>query len=408
MTNKLDIIFRLITGLYTPFLSTFWGEEEWESVKDWLNGANYSDAQALLEQKIVSDLGGQWGAWLFNSGRSAIQFALQAMNLPQNSEVLVPTFSCMGVVMPVIQVGLRPVFVDVDEQFNIRLDSILEADGPHVRAVIVSHLSGCWAKDMDEILKWAKTRGVFVVDDVAQAQGLVRKGNLAGSFGDVGIFSSGLGKMVFGPGGGWLISRNPEISKALSLCKHPLEPRERVAQRIKQFVARYTLSGGSQGRGLLKNVLVTRMTKNIFRTNTTDAGLDDYRFSVATMSDIEARLALLQMQKIELIIKRRRMFAARWRSKLDGLGLATLRMLPEQDNIFSKMLLAFDGNGCEHESRMLKETLWDHGVEVEPSYIPLHTRQPFKEFRQTSMKIVERPFSVPVRPNSGCARLGTN
>lgn len=400
MMRRVSIMARHLTGSFTPFLIPFWGEEERGAVKEWLAGATFPDASERLEEAIASQLEGNWSIRLLNSGRAAIQLALEAMELPAGSEVLLPSFSCTGVVMPVIQAGLQPVFVDVDQHFNMRFESVLEADAPNVRALILPHLSGCWARDTEKILQWARSRGIFIVEDCAQAFGLRRDTRLAGTFGDVGIFSSGLGKPIFGPGGGWVVSRQPALIKFLESRKIPSELRGEVSQRVSRFVTSYTVPKGRRSRNGLKNAIVSRLANHHPSTvGTTEA----HRFSVYLMSDIEAQLAFSQIQKIETIIQRRREFSARWRDRLNRLGLTAMQLLPEQDNIYTKMLLSFVGEAAEGESQGLKGGLWNHGVETESSYTPLHLRPPFAAFRRTSMPVTERQwrgaFAVPVRPN---------
>ena len=160
MLSKLGTVAKLVTGRYTPFLAAFWDTEEEHILKEWFGGAEFPNALPLLEQEIGSRLGKDVGIRVLNSGRAALQLILESLNLPLGSEILISTFSCAGVVMPVIQSGHRPVLVDVDEQFNIRFETVLEAYTPSVKAVVVPHLSGCWSRDMDQILGWASEREI--------------------------------------------------------------------------------------------------------------------------------------------------------------------------------------------------------------------------------------------------------
>ena len=402
MIDKIIVAARLTSGLYTPFLSPTWEREEFDLTKDWLNGKSYPDVKARLTEKILLGLDGRWRAWFVNLGRSAIQIALEAMKLPGGSEVLLPSFACTGVVMPVIQAGLRPVFIDVDEHFNARLESILEADSPKVRAVIVPHLSGCWAKDFDAITDWARSRDIFVVEDAAQSQGLMRGGRPVGTFGDVGVFSINGGKLIFGSGGGWLITRHPDIVKSLAGRKFFPEPRKVVEQRIKEFVARYIKSTRARGQKDLRNMACAKLKNKLLSSNRLDSP-DPYRFPIFVMSDIEAALLLSQMRRIEKIIEGRRKNAGEWRRLLTSFISQGLRVLPEGENIHTKMLIFFLGETAATLSHRFKTTMFNCGVETEPSYTPLHLRPPFTSIRRTSMPNTEKQWqsalSLPVRPN---------
>lgn len=402
MTGKLTTAVRFATGRYTPFLSLFWDEADRDAVAEWLGGAPLDGAAARLEADVLNSLGGDYFVRAFNSGRSAIQAALQAMALPAGSEVLVPTFSCTGLVMPVIQAGLTPVFVDVDEDMNARLDSVVEGSSSRVSAVIVSHLSGTWANDLDGIIEWAKPRGIRVIDDAAQAQGLVRNQRIAGALGDIGVFSSGLGKMSFGPGGGWVVTRDPDLAKSLRAQAVVTEPRRAIDAALSKFALRYGGSAAQQGRTRVEEVISRRVNQRLGLVHA-EAGTNEFRFDSSAINNIYARLASLQLKKLHVIIEKRRMFAERWRVALDGLGLVTARVPRIADAVRCKMLLTFAGEKGAAESKQLAGVLWNHGVEVEPSYVPLHLRHQFAGFRKTSMAVTDRlwrgAFALPVRPN---------
>lgn len=402
MKSKIAFAIRLLTGSFTPFSVPFWGKEEDELVSDWLKGAQFPDAERQLEKAILTQLGEEWVVRLLNSGRMAIQLALESLRLPLRSEVLLPSFSCTGVVMPIIQAGLCPVLVDVDEQFNIRFESVLEANSPRVRAVILPHLAGHWSRDTEKIIEWARSSGVVVVEDVAQSFGLKKNNKFAGTFGDLGVFSSGMGKPIFGPGGGWVVCRNSNFGRFLKSREISQEPRGEVHKRLSDFVIRFSVLGGKRGRGILKSMIASRFT-NSPPVVETARPFEGYGFSAYSISDIEAQLALLQIKKIDLIIQRRREFAARWQNLLNHLALPTMQIPLEQDNTFSKMLISFKGEAGQAESRKFRENLWFHGIETESFYTPLHYRPPFKALRRTSMPITESlwrsAYALPVRPN---------
>ncbi|GEM_PF-1364911 len=401
--NYLAITARLLTRSFTPFAVPFWGDEEQRLIRDWIKGANFPDAAMNLENAIAAQLGKGWCVRSLSSGRAAIQLALESMKLSPDNEVLLPSFSCASLAMAVIMADLQPVLVDMDEHFNIRFESVLEADSPHVKVIILPHLSGCWARDTEKILEWARSRDVFVVEDCAQAFGLKRGGKPIGTLGDVGVFSSGPGKPIFGPGGGWVISRHPGLVSLLASRDILSESGVETSKRIRLFMRNFPASKQRRGNRMLAEGIASRLFKRHSSTNAQSKNFDAYRFPMYVMSDIEAQLALLQIRKIETIVLKRLEFAARWRERLNHLHLASIKLLPELDNIFSKMLLSFVGETGQNESRALRAALWAYGVEVEPSYIPLHLRPPFDRLRQTSMPMTEQQwrgaFAVPARPN---------
>jgi len=396
-------VWRLVTGAFTPFLVPWWDEAEWQEVDRWLRRQGAAGARSALERRVEAMLGDGWRAWGLSSGRAAIQVALQAFRLPGDSEVLIPSFLCSSVAVAVIQAGLRPVLVDVDEQFNIRLESVLEADRAQVRAVVLPHLSGCWARDAEALVAWARGRGVLVVEDAAQAFGLRHGERLAGTFGDVGVFSSGPGKPIFGPGGGWLVTRSSAVAHHVSGLPLREQPGAEAVRHLRAFLGRFAKTGARRGQRLLRQVLVDRVLP---RRRGSDLAGDTNAmtgFAVAAMSDLDAVLADCQVAKLESSIERRRESSDRWRRLLDGPAFDGLRVLPPDGNIHTNLLVAFPRPQGEQQSRLLRRVLWAHGVETEPSYRPLHLRPPFDRLRRTAMPNTERQwrgaFGVPVRPN---------
>src|SRR5687767_7869006 len=128
---------RLALGSFTPFLMPYWQEEEQEDLHRWMAGENFPEAGEKLGYLLSNGLEKDFSAYPVNLGRTAIYLALTAAHLPKDSEVLLSTFCCTGLIMPVVKAGLRPVFVDVDDEFNVRLESILEVTSPKVSAIIV-------------------------------------------------------------------------------------------------------------------------------------------------------------------------------------------------------------------------------------------------------------------------------
>jgi selenocysteine lyase/cysteine desulfurase len=229
---------RLLVGARTAFLEPFWGSEENDAFDRAIAGGRDPDALDTLRGRIAERVGSGWYVVLTSSGRAAILLALRSAKLPPGSEVVLPSFACTGVIAPVLQAGLRPVLVDVDAHLNVVADSIAGAEGPDVRAVIIPHLGGAWARSTPSIVQWARSRDIFVIEDAAQAEGLHINGTPAGTSGDVGVFSTGAGKMLFGPGGGWLLVKDRDLADALDKRLMPA-PSVSERERLRAFDRRY-------------------------------------------------------------------------------------------------------------------------------------------------------------------------
>jgi perosamine synthetase len=386
-------------GRYTPFLSPYWGDAERGILAGWLEGNAFPDAAGRLSALIRDGLGPEWTVRPMNLGRSAIQLALQAMDLPGNSEVILPAFSCNGVAAPVLQAGHKPVFADVDGHFNLRYESVIEAYSPAVRAVVVPHLSGCWNRSTFRILEWAKARGIYVIEDAAQSMGLEYSGQAAGTFGDVGIFSCNGGKQIMSSGGAWLVTKHPALAKRIAEAALPPESRESVASRIRRFQSVRLAEPAATARRRIGDMLLSKLSRRHSGPETASS----IRFEMVAISDIEAQLALAQLPKLREMIQRRAENARRWKELLAPLPTNGIGFLPDEDNIWTKMLLSFTGPSGPAERHALGSALAQAGVECESSYVPLDKRGNYLGCRTTSMETTDRQwdgaFSLPVRPN---------
>lgn len=148
------------------------------------------------------------------NGTDAIEIALEALNLPPGSEVIVPANSFIASSEAVSRVGHRVVFADIDPQ-NYTLDPINVARriGPRTAAIIAVHLYGhpC---DMDRLLEIAHKNGLKVIEDCAQAHGAEYKGKRVGAIGDIGAFSFYPGKNLGAYGdGGAILTNDEELAK---------------------------------------------------------------------------------------------------------------------------------------------------------------------------------------------------
>jgi len=128
------------------------------------------------------------------NGTDAIEIALEALNLPPNSEVIVPANTFIATSEAVTRSGHRVVFCDCDpETYTIGETQIRAKLSANTRAVIVVHLYGqpC---DMNGIMRFAQERNLKVIEDCAQAHGADIGGRRVGSIGALGTFSFYPGK----------------------------------------------------------------------------------------------------------------------------------------------------------------------------------------------------------------------
>lgn len=137
------------------------------------------------------------------SGTAAIWLILRALGIGPGDEVITVANTFIATVEPVVLVGARPVFVDIDPHtYTIDPRRIEAAITPRTRAILPVHLFGQCA-DMTAIMEIARRHDLVVVEDAAQAHGARHGERLAGSMGIAGAFSFYPGKNLgaFGDAG---------------------------------------------------------------------------------------------------------------------------------------------------------------------------------------------------------------
>ncbi len=129
-----------------------------------------------------------------NSGTDALTLALKALGIKEGDEVIVPAFTFISTAFAPVYLGAKPVFADVDpDTFNILPQEILRLANKKTKAVICVHLFGN-SCDMDGIMRNAKEKGLYVIEDTAQAHMGIHisengKDSFLGTIGDIGAFS---------------------------------------------------------------------------------------------------------------------------------------------------------------------------------------------------------------------------
>lgn len=178
----------------------------------WAGNGRYSEkCQALLTTLTGCDV------LLTSSGTHALELAFMAMNFNPGDEVILPSFTFVSTANCLVQMGLKPVFVDIrPDTLNIDETLIAQAITEKTRAILPVHYAGV-AADMDAILEIAGRHGLAVVEDAAQGVNAFYKDRALGSLGDLGIFSFHQTKNVSCGEGGAICVRNRELLKKIDI-----------------------------------------------------------------------------------------------------------------------------------------------------------------------------------------------
>lgn len=171
----------------------------------------------------------------FDSGRSALFALLQAFDIGVGDDVLMQAFTCVAVPNSIRLAGAVPVYVDIDDTFNIDPKDLEKKITKQSKAIIVQHTFGVPA-EMDAILLIAKKHKLIVIEDCAHSLGAKYKGRKIGTLGDAAFFSFGRDKVVSSVWGGVAIINSKckmQNAKLRSYQQNlPMPSRAWIAQQL--------------------------------------------------------------------------------------------------------------------------------------------------------------------------------
>lgn len=146
------------------------------------------------------------------SGTDALTLALRAVGV-KGKEVILPSLTFFATAEAVVMAGGKPVFVEIDEKNYCISPEYIEARlNDNTCAIIVVHLYG-YPAPVDKIKEMVKERGIYIIEDSAQAHGSKRDGKITGSMGDIGAFSFYISKNLSALGEAGCITTNSEEFK---------------------------------------------------------------------------------------------------------------------------------------------------------------------------------------------------
>lgn len=162
-----------------------------------------------FEREFAALVGTRYAVALAN-GTVALELALHCLGIGPGDDVIVPSRTFIASASCAVLRGARPVIADVDRESGcLTAATARRALTPQTRAIIAVHLGG-WPCDMDPLLALARERGLFVIEDCAQAHGATYQGRPVGSFGHVAAFSFCQDKIMTTGGEGGMLLTNDE------------------------------------------------------------------------------------------------------------------------------------------------------------------------------------------------------
>ena len=243
-----------------------------------------------------------------NSGTSALHLAYILAGIKKDDEVIVPVLTCTATNHPLLWLGAKPIFADIEpDTLCISADDIESKITAKTTAIVVMH-NGGHPCDMRRIMDIAERNNLKVIEDCAQAFGGEYDGQKLGTFGDFGIFSFQAIKHVTTGDGGMLICRNEGDAKR--------------AKKLRWY-------GIDRDLRRERNTLIPDKV-NPFWQRAMTFDVEETGFKMH-MNDIAATIGLCNFEKINEILNQRKLFANIYRKELTILESGfNIKLLEEQ------------------------------------------------------------------------------
>jgi dTDP-4-amino-4,6-dideoxygalactose transaminase len=309
-----------------------------------------------FEAEFARRLGARF-AVSFAYGRMGLLGILEALGL-RDREIVVPAYSCVVVAHAVVRSGNRPRFVDVAPgDFNMDLDQVAAGLSPRTGAVVATSMYG-YPVDLDRVRVLAR-RGLPVIQDCALAFGASWQGRPVAREGIAAFYSLNLSKQITALYGGVVTTDDEALYRALRRYQARAIRRPGYARAMSRMLYLVVQAAGFSRRGYPLTDWLANHTRLLDPwTRYYDPGrIELPRDAFEAMPDVQARIGLVQLGRLESILERRRTIARRYD---EGLRNASAVRLPP----------LVDGATYSHYTVAVPDrarfaaTMRGHGVEV--------------------------------------------
>lgn len=196
----------------------------------------FGDGHLGTFENEIREYFGAESVFLASSGKGALVLILKGLSsLRARKKVLIPAYTCYSVPSAIVQSGLEIALCDVDPDtldFDYdRLERLADSD---TLCIVSTHLFGIPA-DIDRVRRICEERGIFLVEDAAQAMGVESAGRMLGTVGDAGFFSLGRGKNITCGSGGIILTSSRAIGEGIRKYHRELG-KEPAGQYVRSIV----------------------------------------------------------------------------------------------------------------------------------------------------------------------------
>jgi perosamine synthetase len=318
------------------------GAEEIAAVAEVLGTGHLTQGPVTRRfEELVRDRVGTAHAFATSSATTGLHLALKALGVGVGDEVVMPAFSFPATANVVVQLGAIPVFADIDiSTFNLSPDACAEAITPRTKAIMPVHAFGMCA-DMDAICAVSKRAGLPVLEDAACALGATYHDRPAGALGDAGVFSFHPRKVITTGEGGMVTTSDETLAERIAVLR---------------------THGGVRGERYLSFV---------------DAGFN-YR-----LSDVLSAIGVVQMGRLDGILRVRRALAEQLTARLHGLEEVQPPQVPHGHTHTYQSYVVMLDPAVDRDAvidamsvRGIETTLGTYGMHIQPFFESAYGTRP--------------------------------
>jgi perosamine synthetase len=288
-----------------------------------------------------------------SSCTTALHLAFLAAGVKPGDEVLCPSLSFIATANAIVHAGASPIFVDIDRStYNMDPACIERSITPRTRAILVVHQIGL-PSPLNEICSIAASRGLMVIEDAACAIGSEYKGRSIGSpHTSMACFSFHPRKILTTGEGGMITTAD-----------------EKLAARLRKL----------RQHGMTVSDLARHSSTQVVTESYDEVGYN-YR-----MTDLQAAIGLVQLERLDEMLARRRQLASRYSQRLSQLEWLVPPFEPADcHHNFQSYMVRLKNTAPITRDRLMQELL-DLGVSTRRGVMAIHREPPYRHERWNSL-----------------------
>lgn len=262
-----------------------------------------------LKKEIVKYLNND-DIYFHYKGRVSLYAILKSMGVGDGDEVIIPSFTCVVVPNPIIYLGAKPVYVEIDRKtYNINIDLLEKSISEKTKVIICQNTYGL-SSNIEEIIAIANKHNLYTIEDCTHGFGGTYNGKPNGSYCDAAFYSMQWNKPFSSGIGGFLAINNQKLKEnILELEKLKSEPslKAKFSIKILFFVRRYLINTFTYWpmvrfyRWLSKNNLVVGSSSG---NEISESIMPDNFFM--NYSNVQAKEGFRNIKKLPYILKLRK------------------------------------------------------------------------------------------------------